>query len=438
MTYRCGSCGYNSGKWMGFCPGCNLSEPLTEETESRHRRVLAPEPVPLGKVHEGAEVRRAIGISELDRVLGGGLVAGSVVLIGGEPGVGKSTLVLQAAMEIADSGGRSLMVTAEESAQQVGLRADRLTSRSGKPGQQESRDQVFLLADEDLDRVLAAADEMRPDLLVVDSIQTVASRLGEGAAGGPAQVRESAARLIRFAKDRQVPTILVGHVTKDGSLAGPKLLEHMVDVVLAFEGDPDHGLRVLRCAKNRFGATHLVGMFEMSADGLTEIADPSRAFLQDWRRDVPGTVVFPAVEGRRSILVELQTLTDMSKAFPPRRSVRGVDANRVHQILAVLNRHAGLKVSDMEVYVNVVGGWSLDEPACDLALALALASSLTGQPLGSTAAWGEIGLAGEVRSVSHHERRMEEARRLGVESVVAPGPVDRLDVRSAMMRAGIK
>jgi DNA repair protein RadA/Sms len=422
---------------MGFCPGCNVSEPLTEEAEFRHRRVIAPEPVPLGKVQDGGEIRRTIGIGELDRVLGGGLVAGSVVLIGGEPGVGKSTLVLQAAMEIAEAGGRSLVVTAEESAQQVGLRADRLAD-PGTPGSLESKDQVLLLADDDLDRVLAAADATRPDLLVIDSIQTVSSRQGEGAPGGPSQVRESAARLIRFAKERQVPTVLVGHVTKDGSLAGPKLLEHMVDVVLSFEGDPDHGLRLLRSMKNRFGATHVVGMFEMSVAGLTEVADPSQIFLQDWRQDAAGTVVFPAVEGRRSILVELQTLTDMTRIFPPRRSVRGVDANRVHQILAVLNRHAGLKVSDMEVYVNVVGGWSLDEPACDLALALALASSLTGQPLGSTAAWGEIGLSGEVRSVTHHQRRLEEARRVGVERVVAPEPGGRLDLGSAMLRAGIR
>jgi DNA repair protein RadA/Sms len=279
---------------------------------------------------------------------------------------------------------------------------------------------------------------MRPDLLVVDSIQTVSCRQGDGAAGGPAQVRESAARLIRFAKERQVPTVLVGHVTKDGSLAGPKLLEHMVDVVLAFEGEPDQGLRVLRCMKNRFGATHVAGMFEMSSDGLSEIADPSRVFLQDWRQDVAGTVVFPAVEGRRSILVELQTLTDMTRTVPARRSVRGVDPNRVHQLLAVLNRHARLKVSDMEVYVNVVGGWSIDEPACDLAVALALASSLTEQPLGSTAAWGEIGLSGEVRSVPHHQRRLEEARRIGVARVVAPDPGGRLDLASAMLRAGIR
>jgi DNA repair protein RadA/Sms len=405
---------------------------LVEEASARHRRVAAPEALALSKMGEGSEIRRQIGIAELDRVLGGGLVAGSVILVGGEPGVGKSTLALQTALAVAASGGRALVVTAEESAQQVGLRAERLG-----PADQASRDQVLLLADEDLDRALATADEVRPDLLVVDSIQTVSSRDVEGAAGGPAQVRESAARLIRFAKERHVPTVLVGHVTKDGLLAGPKLLEHMVDVVLSFEGDPDHGLRALRCMKNRFGATHVVGMFEMSSGGLEEVIDPSRTFLSDWRHDVPGTVVFPAVEGRRSVLVEIQTLAEPTRHVPPRRSIRGVDPNRVHQILAVISRHARLKVSDMDIYVNVVGGWSVDEPACDLAVALALTSSLMAQPLGSTAAWGEIGLSGEIRPVPHHQRRLEEANRVGVTMVVAPEPGGRLDLRSALLRAGL-
>ncbi|MGH8926752.1 MAG: ATPase domain-containing protein, partial [Acidimicrobiia bacterium] len=259
MAFRCSSCGYTSGKWMGFCPDCRAEAPLQEESQTPHRRVVAPEAIPLGKINDAAQTRRPIGIKELDRVLGGGLVDGSVVLIGGEPGVGKSTLALQAALQVADNGGRSLVVTAEESAEQVALRADRL-----RWSQADSRDHVLLLADDDLDRVIAAADDVRPDLLVVDSIQTISSSQSEGAPGGPAQLRESAARLIRFAKERQVPIVLIGHVTKDGSLAGPKVLEHMVDVVLSFEGDPDLGLRALRCMKNRFGATHVVGMFEMS------------------------------------------------------------------------------------------------------------------------------------------------------------------------------
>ena len=417
---------------MGFCPSCQAADPLVEEMAARHRKVAAPEALPLSKMREGSEIRRQVGMAELDRVLGGGLVAGSVILVGGEPGVGKSTLALQAALSVAASGGRALVVTAEESAQQVGLRAERLG-----PLEAASGDQVLLLADEDLDRILAAADETRPDLLVVDSIQTISSRSVDGAAGGPAQVRESAARLIRFAKETQVPTVLVGHVTKDGMLAGPKLLEHMVDVVLSFEGDPDHGLRALRCMKNRFGATHVAGMFEMSAEGLEEVVDPSRTFLSDWRHDVPGTVVFPAVEGRRSILVEIQTLAEPTRHVPPRRSIRGVDPNRVHQILAVISRHIRLEVAETEIYVNVVGGWSVDEPACDLAVALALTSSLLGRPLGSTAAWGEIGLAGEIRPVPHHQRRLEEAGRVGVSRVVAPASGERLDLRSALLKAGM-
>lgn len=429
MSFRCSDCGYSSGKWMGFCPSCHLENPLVEEVEHRHRRIGAPEAVPLAKVRAGSEIRRLIGMAELDRVLGGGLVGGSVILVGGEPGVGKSTLLLQAAASVAEGGGRALVCTAEESAQQVGMRAHRL-------GIADDRE-ILLLPDDDLDRIIAAADENRPDLLVVDSIQSVSSRQVEGAAGGPSQVRESAARLIRFAKDRHVAVALVGHVTKDGNLAGPKLLEHMVDCVLSFEGDIDHGLRALRSLKNRFGPTHIVGMFDMQGEGLVEVADPSRAFLAEWRGDVPGTVVFPAVEGRRSILVEVQALADATKQAQPRRSFRGVDQNRVHQILAVLNRHGRVRVHDTEVYVNVVGGWNLDEPACDLAIALAIASSVHEVPLGSTAAWGEIGLAGEVRPVPSCLRRREEALRLGVERLIAPEAGSRLDLRSALLQAGL-
>jgi DNA repair protein RadA/Sms len=429
MSFRCSDCGYSSGKWMGFCPSCHSENPLVEEVEHRHRRVAAPEAVPLEKVRAGSELRRLIGMAELDRVLGGGLVSGSVILVGGEPGVGKSTLLLQAAASVAAEGGRALVCTGEESAEQVGMRAHRL----GIPDDRE----ILLLPDDDLDRIIAAADKNRPDLLVVDSIQSVSSRQVEGAAGGPSQVRESAARLIRFAKERHVTVALVGHVTKDGNLAGPKLLEHMVDVVLSFEGDIDYGLRALRSLKNRFGPTHVVGMFDMQGEGLVEVADPSRAFLAEWRGDVPGTVVFPAVEGRRSILVEVQALADSTRQAQPRRSFRGVDQNRVHQILAVLHRHGRVRVHDTEVYVNVVGGWNLDEPACDLAIALAITSSIHEVPLGSTAAWGEIGLAGEVRPVPNYLRRREEALRLGVDRLIAPETGSRLDLRSALLQAGL-
>lgn len=364
-----------------------------------------------------------MGIGELDRVLGGGLVAGSVLLLGGEPGVGKSTLLLQAAGAFADKGRRILMVSAEESSQQVAMRADRLSIAAPD---------ISLVADDDVDRVLAAAEESPPDLMIIDSIQTVGTPDASGSPGGVSQIRESASRLIRFAKDRGVATVLVGHVTKDGGLAGPKLLEHMVDVVLYLEGDPDRGVRALRCLKNRFGATHMVGVFEMTAEGLVEMSDPSKAFLSEWESNVPGTIAFPAVEGRRSLLVEIQALTNPSQHPQPRRSVRGVEAARVHQILAVLARHGDVAAVDHDVYVNVVGGWRVTEPGCDLPIALAVASSILDRSLGPVAAWGEVGLAGEVRQVAYDSRRRQEAQRVGLERLIAPTGNRSLRLRTAL------
>jgi DNA repair protein RadA/Sms len=371
-------------------------------------------------------IRSTTGLGEFDRVLGGGFVDGSVVLLGGEPGVGKSTLLLQVAGALASDERGVLVASAEESAEQVGMRARRL----GVTG-----DGVMLLAEDDADRIIAAAEEARPDLLVVDSVQTVGVAELDSAPGSVSQVRETASRLIRFAKQQGVATVLVGHVTKEGGLAGPKLLEHMVDVVLSLEGDPDRGFRSLRSFKNRFGATHVVALFDMRSEGMVEILDPSEAFLAEWQSDVPGTVVFPAVEGRRSVMVEIQALVTPTSQAQPRRSVRGLEGARVHQILAVLDRHCGLRLADHEVYVNVVGGWRLEEPAADLAVALALASSALDIPLGSTAAWGEVGLAGEVRPVPFDVRRREEVGRVGVEHVVAPGQVSRLV--EALLRGGL-
>jgi DNA repair protein RadA/Sms len=370
--------------------------------------------------------RVGTGIAELDRVLGGGLVAGSVVLVGGEPGVGKSTLLLQMAGALAQGGSRTLIATAEESAEQVGLRAGRL----GVVG-----DEVLLMADDDVDRVIAATTDCRPEVLILDSIQTVGVAEVDSAPGSVTQVRESAARLIRHAKTHGVATVLVGHVTKEGGLAGPKLLEHMVDVVLSLEGDPDRGLRALRSFKNRFGTTHAVALFDMSTEGMVEVADPSGAFLAEWQADVPGTVVFPAVEGRRSVLVEIQALVHPSPLAQPRRAVRGLEMARVHQVLAVLERHCRIKLSDQEVFVNVVGGWRLEEPASDLAVALALSSSVFDVALGSTAAWGEVGLAGEVRASPFDSRRREEVARVGVGRVVAPAAGGSLRLADAVRGA---
>lgn len=374
--------------------------------------------------------RLPTGWSEVDRVLGGGLVPGSVVLVGGEPGVGKSTLLLQIAGGLAGRDVSAIVASGEESVDQVGMRAERLgLAGSG----------LTLVSDDDVDAIVALADATKPALLVVDSIQAVGVSEIPAAPGGIAQVRESAARLIRLAKTTGTVLILVGHVTKDGGIAGPKLLEHMVDVVLHLEGDPDRGLRVLRSNKNRFGATHVAGMFDMTGDGLTEVEDPSKVFLDGWESEVPGTVVYPAVEGRRSVLVEVQALVSPSSAAQPRRSVRGVDQARVNQTVAVLQRHGGmgLDFKDMEIYVNVVGGWRLDEPGSDLAVALAVASSAADIPLGRLAAWGEIGLAGEVRAIPMQARRVEELDRIGVTRRVAPESGEPLRLSRALTLAGL-
>lgn len=394
---------------MGFCPQCGSADPLVERTGAA--RVPAGSPARTVSITEATSAqteRLPTGWNEVDRVLGGGLVKGSVVLLGGEPGVGKSTLLLQLAGGIA---APVVVASAEESAQQVAMRA----VRTGVVAES-----IELVSDDNVDAIVALVAETRPAVLIVDSIQTVGVGEIPSAPGSVAQVRESAARLIRLAKTDDVVVVLVGHVTKDGGLAGPKILEHMVDVVLYLEGDPDRGLRVLRSNKNRFGATHTAGMFDMQDDGLVEVEDPSKLFLDGWETGVAGTIVYPAVEGRRSVLVEIQALVTPTNQAQPRRSVRGLDSARVNQVIAVLERHAGVRLSDKEVYVNVVGGWRLDEPGADLPVALAIASSAADHSLGRTAAWGEVGLAGEVRSVPFEARRIDELKRMGLDTRISP------------------
>lgn len=414
---------------MGFCPQCGSSDPLSEAAghvpSSKQRSARA---VSISEATASRVDRLATGWGEVDRVLGGGLVHGSVVLLGGEPGVGKSTLLLQMAGGLAQSGANVVIASAEESAHQVAMRAERTGVTA--PG-------VDLVSDDDVDAIIALTREADPAVLIVDSIQTVGVTEIPSAPGGVAQVRESAARLIRHAKTTGVVVVLVGHVTKEGGLAGPKILEHMVDVVLYLEGDPDRGFRVLRSNKNRFGATHVSGMFDMQGDGLVEVEDPSKLFLDGWETKVPGTIVYPAVEGRRSVLVEIQALVAPTTQTQPRRSVRGLDTARVNQVIAVLDRHAGVRLGDKEVYVNVVGGWRLDEPGCDLPVALALASSAADRPLGRMAAWGEVGLAGEVRSVPFEARRVEELNRMGLDSRVAPGGGEPMRLADALAQAGL-
>jgi DNA repair protein RadA/Sms len=426
--YACEACGYRTSKWMGFCPQCRGGEELRPAPAVPIGRRPAATPVPIGAAAGAEATRTATGIDEIDRVLGGGLVAGAAILVGGEPGVGKSTLLLQAAAGLARSGSTALVVSAEESERQVGIRAGRLGIDD---------EGVFVLAESDVDAVLAAAVDLRPGMLVVDSVQTVSTSGVEGSAGGTGQVRECGARLVGFAKEHGIPVVIVGHVTKDGSIAGPKLLEHMVDVVLYLEGDDHRDLRFLRSLKNRFGPAHEVGLFEMRSSGLEGVADASAALVGNWAGGVAGTVLFPAMEGRRPMLVEIQALVARSATPQPRRSVKGLDIARVHQVLAVLERHAGLSFGDREVYVSAVGGARIREPASDLPVALALASSLAGEPLGSVAAWGEVGLTGEVRPVPQGARRRREAERLGVATTLTGGDGGVATIGAALAVAGL-
>jgi DNA repair protein RadA/Sms len=368
------------------------------------------------------------GIGEFDRVLGGGIVPGATILLSGEPGVGKSTLLLEVASKAAAGGMRVLYVTAEESVSQVRLRAQRTGAL---------QPELFLAAETDLATILGHIDQVQPNLLIVDSVQTVSSSLTDGLAGGPAQVREVASTLIRVSKDRNLPVLLVGHVTKDGSIAGPRLLEHLVDVVCQFEGDRQTALRFVRAHKNRFGSTDEVGCFEMTGDGIAEVADPSGLFLSRGTGKsfgpVSGTCVTVAVDGRRALPVEVQALIVKTSAPNPRRVTNGVDSSRVAMLLAVLERRAGMKLSEYDVYVSTVGGIRLTEPGADLAIALAIASAFSDKAFPPTlAAVGEISLAGEIRPVSQAKQRIAEARRLGFSTVI---DADLGHLREAMRKA---
>jgi DNA repair protein RadA/Sms len=350
-----------------------------------------------------------------------------VVLVGGDPGVGKSTLLLQLAGRAA-AAGSVLLVSAEESAAQVGLRAERLGLEA---------ERLYVLADGNVEALLATAADLAPELLIIDSIQTVASTAADGSAGGVVQVRESAARFIQYAKRTGTAVVLVGHVTKEGSIAGPKMLEHMVDVVLYLEGEGDGGFRLLRSLKNRYGSVNQVGVFTMEDEGLAEVPDPSGVLVAAHRAGGAGTVLFPVIEGRRSMLCEVQALVVPTVLPQPRRSVKGIDGARVHQLLAVLERHGGIGLGKSDVHVNVVGGVRLRDPAVDLPVALAVGSSLLDRPLPLTAAWGEIGLTGEIRAASHSERRMEEATRFEPEMVLQPGANGVGTLQEALLAAGL-
>ncbi len=421
----CSACGQETARWAGRCPGYGEWNTLLEEARPQPAGVMrgrgtapvAVAPVALGDVAAEEHHRLSTGIGELDNVLGGGIVPGSLVLIGGAPGIGKSTLTTMALANLVAAGRRTLYVSAEESAAQIRLRATRLTGGEAL--------RIPVIAETDLHTVLATLERQQPEVCVIDSVQTLHSSALTSAAGSVAQVREVAGEIMRVAKARQIAVLLVGHVTKDGGLAGPRVLEHLVDCVLQFEGERERTYRTVRAVKNRFGSTNEAGVFEMRDSGLVEVLDASARFVGEATR-APGSVVLCAMEGTRPLLVEVQALVSPSELVPPRRVVAGLERNRVALVLAVLGRHAGIGLGAADVFVNVVGGVRIDEPGADLAVALAVASAARRTALTAAggerplACFGELGLTGELRTVAHADRRLDEARKFGLTPAIEP------------------
>ncbi|MEI8239093.1 MAG: DNA repair protein RadA [Actinomycetota bacterium] len=415
IIYRCGECGASSAKWAGRCTACDAWNSLAEDVDIPEPGASMPmsssaQPIPIGQVDAQCSQPQSTGIAELDRVLGGGLVPGSVTLLGGEPGIGKSTILLQL---LARWPTRTLYVSAEESAQQVRLRAERL---------QALQPELWLVPETSLPHIVAAIDQVQPKLVVVDSIQSIADPDVPSAPGSVVQVRHCAHRLVGEAKRRGIPVVLVGHVTKEGGLAGPRVLEHVVDTVLSFEGDRHHSLRLLRAVKHRFGPTNELGVFEMGGTGLHGVPDASRLFLTDRRTGVAGSAVVPTLEGQRPLLVEVQALTNkVNPGVPARRSAQGIDPGRLALLLAVLERRARFALGSHEVFASAVGGVRLVEPGADLPICLALVSALLNVPLPpDLVVFGEVGLAGELRQVAHASRRLAEAARMGFTRAIVP------------------
>lgn len=421
IVFACSACGTSSPRWLGRCPGCGAWNTLAEERAAPRPTSSAKNvagdhlarPTAIADVPPDGARRIASGLAELDRVLGGGAVLGGVVLLGGDPGIGKSTLLMQALAGFAASGHAALYVTGEESASQVAMRASRIAA----PGMER----VLVQATTELEDVERAIDEMKPATVVVDSIQTVRSTALESAAGSVAQLREVAARLVELAKRRGIALFLIGHVTKEGMLAGPKVLEHLVDTVLSFEGDAGLAFRVVRASKNRFGPAHEMAVFEMLRDGLQEVPDPSALFLAERPSRAPGSIVLPAAEGTRPVLIEVQALVAPARMGPPRRVSTGVEGSRLSILLAVLDRKADVHVLDQDVFASVAGGARVDERASDLALAIAVVSSLRERAVApELAVFGEVGLAGELRAVPRAGARLQEARKMGFTKVILP------------------
>lgn len=423
--YVCSNCEFVSPSWYGRCPNCNTWDSLVETVEQRSSPTtnalasLAPRSTPtaLSQVRADEFSRLPIANGELNRVLGGGIVAGSAVLISGEPGIGKSSLMLQLAAELSNSVGAVLYVSAEESIQQIKLRAARLGVNA---------DNLFLLNETSLEEISNHITSLQPKLVIVDSIQTIYSEMIDSAAGGVAQVKECGARLTQLAKSSNIPIFIIGHVTKAGSIAGPLVLQHLVDSVLYLEGERYHTYRLLRSVKNRFGATDEVGVFEMTQEGMIEVANPSEAFLAERAADAAGNAIAVTLEGTRPLLVEIQALTSVTAFGLPRRTANGVDMNRLLLLTAVLTKRVGLKLYNQDIFVNVVGGLKVSEPAADLSVAVAIASSFKDYRVSDDlAVMGEVGLSGELRNISSAEKRIKEASKLGFKRALVPYPIAR-------------
>jgi DNA repair protein RadA/Sms len=412
-TFVCQGCGYQTPKWMGRCPDCGQWNSMVEETLERDNKARSysmskPETIP--GICLAHDMRLKTGIAEFDRTLGGGVVPGSLVLIGGDPGIGKSTLVLQVLESLAQRGCRCLYLSGEESSQQIKLRAQRMSVSS---------DNLYVATGTCIEELFERLDPLKTELIAVDSIQTFYTDTISSAPGSVSQVREVSARLMAFAKQSQTPVFLIGHVTKDGAIAGPKVLEHMVDTVLYFEGDRGHVFRILRSVKNRYGATNEIGVFEMKDSGLAEVGNPSRIFLEERPEAVSGSVVIPCIEGTRPLMVEIQALVGQSPLGMPRRTAVGVDHNRISLLVAVLSKRLGMELGDQDIFVNVAGGLKVDEPAADLGIVSAMMSSFLDRPVDrKLVMFGEVGLAGEIRGVSQPDLRIREAKKLGFSSCI--------------------
>ena len=437
-VFACTACGHETSRWLGRCPGCGawntleeaVVKPALPDKPQKQRPGMGSQALPLDSIPDEAQSRAVTGISELDRVLGGGVVEGSVMLVGGDPGIGKSTLLLQVSAYLANTGARVLYITGEESARQLKLRAKRLNITAPN---------LYILAENAMDAIEEKMGEIQPAYAVVDSIQTMYRPELSGAPGSVSQVRESAGLYMRLAKTSGTAIFLVGHVTKEGAIAGPRMLEHMVDVVLYFEGDRQQQYRLLRAVKNRFGSVNELGVFQMMEDGMREVANASELLLSQRAKGASGSVVFCGMEGSRPMLVDIQALATQTYYGVPRRTVNGMDQGRIALLLAVLEKRAGQKLFNQDVYINVAGGMELNEPAADLAVCAAVASSLSGRAIAQdTAVMGEVGLAGEVRAIAQPERRLSECLRLGFLSVVMPKEsVKRIRIPDGMKVYGV-